>query len=296
MDLKFVRAVKELTGHPDFTYVRKPSTPCIEVDRVYVLPKLADLMHAVKMVLPKVQFGIVPNNYFSTDEPLEQLAVYRSDDLFSLGCIGIHEDKYCVYSRHIKNARARSNNPGHHRAVSADLSRIAKTAAAKLRPFSMEFEAAHTYSLLREHVIRRSAQAEADLAALCSLDTGDVCREIEHYLREKTFAFNTASFKRLRDNYISTRNACLANRERSKGAYYVRIHAGNATLIEAVDVSVRRQSALTFKKEACTMLADDLPYDIQAKIATLMMGPVDLVTDEVGVRLDDTHFWVERND
>lgn len=261
--------------------------------------QLSVFMVELKKAMPTVQFGVVP------DAPMHwNVAVYRKGHLYCMGEIGYgkflansEKEVYIVRSPRVLNMRYAANNVMRNAHVTQSIDHALGIAAAKFIPLTPEDEAAVTRHIPRTKLREVLTNKQTKLNDLGVIGYKDVLDEYEN-LREQGVKFKTEAFIKLANEFEYLSGEYRQEAMRHTNMYYIWIMEQRGEQI-AVVVSVhnvRNNGTITVDGPKQVFKLDDLPMDIAAKIATLSMSEYRSYIDGLGVRLDDTHFWIERND
>jgi len=222
--------------------------------------------------------------------------VFRPEDLWVLGEIGHSKnaddaDEWTIRSPCIENKRYKANHDLYHTLHSSDLNNAVRIACAMLRPFSKEEEAKQTMHYCRDSFQARLLTRAKGFEDLLVISKKAIIDEIENYLvMGKIEQFVTPQFQHLVRNYRERKEAYDKEKNRRAVVYYVVLVKDYAHILTVANV---REPSFALDGEKQIMKHTDLPYDMQAKIATLMLNEPTVYTAGLGVRLDNFHFWVE---
>lgn len=260
--------------------------------------RLASLMHEINAAMPTAKFG--------KDEvhTHREIAVYRESALHCMGLIGFGQYMqnsdayvYMVRSTRIKNSRYKKGTLMYHTMLTTSLDRAAKLASAKLIPYTPEDDAAmsmYVPNRTLRHVLDRKTNLFYDKA---TFGPSTIIEEFEH-LVDCGVKFKTAAFQKLAEVFGDLIRDLRYERMRSTNMYYIWVNDVRgvqwATVITAMNVRQNGHIVTDGPKQLFKL--DDLPHDIAAKIATLSITDHGSYVEGLGVRLDDTHFWIERDE
>lgn len=222
--------------------------------------------------------------------------VFRPEDLWVLGEIGYSKnvdgvDEWTINSPCIENKRYKENHDLYHTLRSSDLNNAVRIACAMFRPFSKEEEAKQTMHYCRDSFQARLLTRAKGFEDLLVISKKAIIDEIENYLvMGKIEQFVTPQFQHLVRNYRERKEAYDKEKNRRAVVYYVVLVQDYAHMLTVANV---RDLPFTLNGEKQIMKQADLPYDMQAKIAALMLNEPTVYTAGLGVRLDNFHFWVE---
>lgn len=261
--------------------------------------QLSVLMVELKQVMPTVQFGVVP------DAPMHwNVAVYRKGHLYCMGEIGYgkfmansEKEVYIVRSPRILNMRYAANNVMRNANVSQNIDQALAIASAKFIPLSVKDEIEVTKAVPRKKLNETLASKHTRLNDLGVVHYNDVLAEFEN-LRAQGVTFKTEAFIHIANRFDELTDDYNREMLRHTNMYYVWIMEQRGVqhaVVVTVD-NVRNKGTISVDGPKQIFKIPDLPLDIAAKIATLSMSEYRSYVDGLGVRLDDTHFWIERDD
>jgi hypothetical protein len=277
-----------------------------------VTNKLMPFARAVKRAMPWVQFGVVLDYGMLRNEVHDsgsfvfcELYVYVPGQQYALGRIGYRDYglketiyAYGVYSRKIKIGKIKSHSDRHHTAISSDLNRAVKAATKSLVPYSVEECARMTFADFRDNVMQEVSNASNEASKFISACRGAsvLTAEITNLIRQNV-EFVTPEFKAAAAHYLSAQQEAVAAQAKKTGGCYIRLFVKNnqqfaevATLQEKVGA----YSSAVFTPGSGVIPVEEVPMDVQSKLAVLMSMSIDSYTPGIGYRVDDYAFWVER--
>lgn len=261
--------------------------------------QLSVLMVELKKAMPTVQFGVVP------DAPMHwNVAAYRKGHLYCMGEIGYgkfmansEKEVYIVRSPRILNTRYAEKNAMRNAHVTQSVDSAVSIASAKFIPLSVEDEVEATKHMPRKKLVETLASKQTRLNELGVVHYNDVLAEFEN-LRAQGVTFKTEVFINLASKFDELTDDYNREMLRHTNMYYVWIMEQRGVqhaVVVTVD-NVRNKGTISVDGPKQIFKIPDLPLDIAAKIATLSMSEYRSYVDGLGVRLDDTHFWIERDD
>ena len=285
--------------------------------------ELMEFINGVKKAMPKVKFypntfkyhGVVINdeqgNYQTTKSMrvCDEMFVYMDDFPFDIGRIGYGENgvrsgdlTYSVYSRKIANAKYALHRDQHYMIMTKDVDKAVKNARKHLVPYTTRELAQAFYEPLHNQV----SKVLDDVKTKMHRGASDIVNNRMAILQEVAFLkkqgveFTTPEFRDLAgrvDQLIADYNE---QDKRSVSAFFVRFKkVGDETyadLQEVLNVREIRWDAKmnTTGTQALTYHVNEIPQDIAGQIAVLNILENDGYVAGVGMKLDDTNFWVER--
>lgn len=260
-------------------------------------PKLNEFAVALRRTNPQFEVrGKVTGQRALTDAAW----VFRPEDLWVLGEIWYDRNadsdgEWVIRSVYIENRRYKKNHESYHTLRSSDFNNAIRIACNMFRPFPKEDEAQQTVHYCRDSFRARLLAQAKGFDDLLVISRKAIADEIENYLANgKIEQFVTPQFQHLAHNYRERKEAYDKEKNRRSVVYYIALVKEYAHILTVANVREPSFSdKLTFDGEKLIVKHTDLPYDIQAKIATLMWNEPTVYTAGLGVRLDNFHFWVE---
>lgn len=270
-----------------------------------VISKLAEFVNELRRVAPWLRFAAgKPASY------VREVYVYIDNHEFALGMIG-HGDYalrgsnsvYMVSSRNIKNGKVQDWRGQHHMAQTEDLKRAVKNALKYLTPMSVVEIADTSYATFHSGI-----KDTKNTKVTASSDLLSACRNVStfsaefHNLLVQGVTFLTPEFQKAAREYREAEITAQAARMRKVGALFIRVRnmgtAEDNLMVETIEYKTDLISTYYIKHVKGTqgmMKMSDLSDDLQAKLATLSMMPIDTYTEGLGVKASDTTYWVEQD-
>lgn len=274
--------------------------------------ELAKFCAAVKKAMPWVEFGVDDdlsfNSVYETSAiTFNEVHVYAPGHRYTLGRIGyrdygIHEVvmNYGVYSRKIIIGKVRDNNR-RHTAITSSLPRAVRSASKTLVPYSMFEMANRSYEFFKDKVTDTAAEAarEADKFIRACMDKQVLVAELTNLIRQNA-TFVTPAFQQAAAHYLTAANEARDVSARKVKAYFVVLSVNphnNTQIARIVELAAPVQNGgtpLLVEPNGVTVDTQNIPDDIQAKLAVLLSLDDESYVPGVGYRVDDTAFWIER--
>ena len=299
-------------GHKDF------------LNGVPVEKELIAFAEGVQKAMPKVKF--YPNTFAFKNVPIndengvyqttrsmrvcDEMFVYMDDFPFDLGRIGWADNavkgngdySYSVYSRKISNAKYATHRDQHYMIMTKDMGKAVKNACKHLVPYTTRELAQAFYDPIHEKVSRVLEHVKQKMYRSTNEITNNnmaILQEIQ-FLKKQGVEFTTPEFRDLAGK-VDQIIADYAEQEKRKvSAFFVRFRqVGDSTyadLQEVFDVRDIRWDAKmnTTGAQAVTYPVNELPQDIAGQIAVLNILEDDGYVANVGMKIDDSTYWVER--
>jgi hypothetical protein len=285
--------------------------------------ELIAFAQGVQKAMPKVKF--YPNTFsfknvtindengvYQTTRSMrvcDEMFVYMDDFPFDIGRIGWGENgvksgepTYAVYSRKISNAKYATHRDQHHMIMTKDVDKAVKNARKHLVPYTTRELAQAFYEPIHEKVSRVLEQAKGKMyngAREVANAHMSILQEIR-FLKKQGVEFTTPEFRELASKVDQLVEDYEEQEKRKVSAFFVRFRqVGDSTyadLQEVFDVRDIRWDAKmnTTGAQAVSYPVNELPQDIAGQIAVLNILEDDGYVANVGMKIDDSTYWVER--
>ena len=310
--LKNVAEEAKGLGHRDF-FMGSP-----------VEKELIAFAEGVQKAMPKVKF--YPNTFAYKNVPVQdengvyqttrsmrvcdEMFVYMDDFPFDMGRIGWADNavngkgdySYSVYSRKISNAKYATHRDQHYMIMTKDMDKAVKNARKHLVPYTTRelaqafYEPLHNQvSKVLEHVKHKMYNGAREVSNAHM----SILQEIR-FLKKQGVEFTTPEFRELAGKVDQLIEDYEEQEKRKVSAFFVRFRqVGDSTyadLQEVLDVRDIRWDVKmnTTGTQALTYLVNELPQDIAGQIAVLNILEDDGYVANVGMKIDDSTYWVER--
>lgn len=278
-----------------------PSGPVPVARRTY------DFARALRKANPAVKF--LPRAVVrigDDDKAFGSLAVYCETNDWVMGWIGYGTHgvnksaapTYTVFSRKIKNGKVADWRDQYHMAMSEDVNRAVKNACKYLLPYSdhdiaemsfAEFQGnvqapANDMSVTTNKFIRECAKWDALRTELRNLISQEV-------------TFVTNEFRTAAQEFIAAERALEEEQRRHVEGTFVRVYpVGDKQYVSLLRIPANVRNNMTTVKDAndpVHMPTDELPLEIQTKLAVLLTVGRGTYIPNIGQRVADGEFWVE---
>jgi hypothetical protein len=209
---------------------------------------------------------------------------------------------YSVYSRKISNAKYATHRDQHYMIMTKDMDKAVKNARKHLVPYTTRelaqafYEPLHNQvSKVLEHVKHKMYNGAREVSNAHM----SILQEIR-FLKKQGVEFTTPEFRELAGKVDQLIEDYEEQEKRKVSAFFVRFRqVGDSTyadLQEVLDVRDIRWDAKmnTTGTQALTYLVNELPQDIAGQIAVLNILEDDGYVANVGMKIDDSTYWVER--
>jgi hypothetical protein len=211
------------------------------------------------------------------------------------------DDTYVVMSRHIQNNKYGEHREQHNRSYTTDLTKAVKTARSALLPYSAKelvnlSISTYSYKLNEENQKYYTAYR----SVLHPLAYQDVIGEEMYHLIQQGVTFTTPKFVAAAAAFMEKRDEYKRIDSKKGNAYFVslrtvgdNVYADIAEVNDLKNTSGYRSAAPAIIK---SVLVNDLPEDIQGKIAVLSILNNNQHVEGVGFKVSPKMFWLERED
>ena len=285
------------------------------------IPVSGDLMNfatAVKDVMPNLTFLPIDTGHVTmgsesqsarTIRVYNELALCMEGNPFDVGRInykdnsvgkGTKEATYGVYSRKIQNDKYGSHRSQFNMIMSSDVNKAVKNVSKYVVPYSARELAQAFYDPMARNVINilQGIESKArDHVGLLRHDWNAMLLEIRS-LKAKGVEFTTPEFKRIAEDVDDVYGAYESEKARKVGALFVRFHKIGeetyVTLQEAINVRDNYQEIKLGENTYATVPVSELPEDIVGSVSVLNILNNEQYVANVGMKLDNNHFWIER--
>ena len=289
----------------EFTVCDANGWEAMEPHQTDVIAQLRIFINELRRVAPWLRFAAgAPASY------VREVYVYIDNNEFTLGTIGFGDyavrgtnSVYMVSSRNIRNGKVADWRSQYHTAQTEDLKRAVKNALKYLTPMSCLEIAVTSYSTFHDG-IRETKNAKVSTSS----DLMSACRSVStfsaefHNLLAQGVTFITPEFQKAAREYKEADIVAQTAKMRKVGALFIRIRnmgtAEDNLMVETIEYKTDLLPIYYVNKVTGTqgmMKLSDLSDELQAKLATLSMMPIDTYTEGLGVKASDTTYWVEKD-
>jgi hypothetical protein len=261
---------------------------------------------------PKIKFHFNSdyNKISNIQLVVADVLVYVDDCDYVLGRIGhgyygvnINNDvpEFMVESRKIKNDKYAEYRDQYHRVFTKDMDKALKNAQRYLLPYSPNELLLATFGAFKDKLDTRKIVADRAFEQAIGSLTGYqvLAAELENLVNQGV-KFSTSPFQLHAEEAVAKYQHRQYMRNKQTRSYFITIRMIGDTQVADVATchDYKGKSPLHqdfFEESFKVMNVDDLPEDIKAKIATLMLVDVNQHIDGVGIRASERSFWVERD-
>lgn len=279
------------------------------LDGVPMTTPLYQFAFALRRAMPGVKFGYDWGTLRGVaDGGLTEVWVYYPNQEYALGYIGhgdyaINENNtvYAVYSRKVSHKKIQNRHRQHHMLQSKDMDKAVKNAKRALLPYTMQEIADRSINNFAENTRAVVTEAESEAKGyIRKCRDEDVMEKELRNLIGLGVQFVTPEFQAAATQFLAAEAEAREKKNHMQGAYFIRLYErfnGMHADVLTYDRNVKSANKYGGKVEPIdlkTLKADELPEDVQMKIATLSMMDSDTYVPMVGLKASATSFWVER--
>jgi hypothetical protein len=281
-------------------------------------------IEGVQKAMPKVKF--YPNTFAYKNIPIndehgvyqttksirvcDEMFVYMDDFPFDIGRIGWADNavngkgdySYSVYSRKIQNAKYATHRDQHFMIMSKDIGKSVKNARKYLLPYTTRELAQAFYEPIHEKVARVLDAVENKMYNKAR-DVGNqhmaILQEVQ-FLKKQGVEFTTPEFRELANEVDQLIGDYKEQKNRKVSALFVRFkQVGDETYADTQEVFDVRENRWDAKMNTTGASSGSYPVnelspDIAGQIAVLNILENDGYVANVGMKIDESTYWVER--
>lgn len=214
---------------------------------------------------------------------------------------GLHESDepvYMVHSRKIANEKFNDHRDQYYMSFAKDYKKALKVALSKLTPYSPREMATNNFHNFKTDIdLVRSASQTRLNNVLSPLQDRNVLLVEMRNLMTANVPFATPQFIQAAEQIVQADKDWEEMKRKPFNAYYVYVRMiGDEQWVDVVDVPDVKNIP-SHQLETCaitSMNINDLPDDIKGKLAVLTIATNDQYMEQVGRRVSEKSFWVER--
>ena len=278
------------------------------VDGLPLTTACAQMVKAVREFMPDVKIGLGGSggDYDTYAKGLASVFVYREGDVYGMGRIGFrdvavtgYKHHFFVYSRKISNTKVNPGRWQYFTKSSENMGTALKQAKKYLIPYSPTEVAGRTAedfaeTLARQRRVAHSSMRQA-LREMVNEYEEDLLNEIKHLIKVG-HTFLKPKFAERVAAYLSSEGAYTQEAERRLDAYFMNVGEITTEIVEyenMVDGDGYSNIRAT-PKATNTLATQDIPFDLQMKIASLQVAEPMHYIEDLGMRVGERTFWVQR--
>lgn len=278
-----------------------------------VTKELKEFLSEVQKDMPHVKF-VACNDVMESDMQtnnrcyvMSYFLVTMEDCPYEIGRIGFGDfsakksgkPTYVVQSRKIRNPKFREGRDQFHMVMTSDVKKATINAKKYLIPFSTKELARYSYDSIV--VNAQTALTHAHSQMTRTLDPISYAKDVWIKellnLKNQGVTFATQQFQDIMK--VLPERVDIYNEEVTKKVYgfFVRLYnVGGDTYIDVQHAENLRDSSRSLDSATQTFPMSSAPQDILGGVATLaILEPKQYVTN-VGMKVDEKHYWIERSE
>lgn len=276
----------------------KADGSAVEVDGLWLCKECANIVGELRKKMPDLKIGANKETRHWAGR-LADVVVYREGEPYALGRIG-HGDvgigttdyKYYVLSRKLRKSRGGWGRWQNYVKASVEMKNVLRYAKEGLVPYTPA-EVANmsvdefTKSIRRERSVADGMTNGAWRQVASTL--GDELRDELCAMVSEGYRFKNHKITEGIANYIATKAAKTEVDAKRLDAYFMIVGGDKTTVIEYE--GLEKDTKAKAYNEVNTQ---DIPFDLQLKIASLQVATPMNYVENLGMRVSDTTFWVQR--
>ena len=280
--------------------------PTIMVDNLPMTPQCAAFVNQLRGAMPNLKVGLCQGGDVDHHARVNSVAVYREDDTYALGRVGFRDvgvsstkNHYFVYSRKIINQKIYPSRWQYHIKSSEKPENVLKQAKKYLIPYTpVELADISIDEFTRDVRKERSDKHSGMRGMFRDMILGDeamVIAEVKRMVQDG-YKFLNPKFAEKVANYLTAEGAYIQEAEKRLDAYFMNIGSESTEVVqyENMVTSDSMYCDTPKPKETVVIKTDDIPYDLQLKIASLQVAEPMHYIEGLGMRVGDRTFWVQR--
>ena len=208
------------------------------------------------------------------------------------------EPVYMIHSRKIANEKFNDHREQYFMSFAKDSKKSLKVALSKLTPYSPREMATNNFLNFKADIaqVRSASQGKLNNILAPLQDRNVLLMEMRN-LMTANVQFTTPQFIEAAEQIVQADKDWEEMKRKPFNAYYVYVRmVGDEQWVDVVDVpDVNNRS--TSSVETCSIASmniNDLPDDIKGKLAVLTIATHEQYMEQVGRRVSEKSFWVER--
>jgi len=285
--------------------------------------ELLAFIEGVQKVMPKVKF--YPNTFafknvtvndengvYQTTKPIrvcDEMFVYMDEFPFDIGRIGWGDNgvksddlTYAVYSRKIQNDKYALHRDQYYMVMTKDVSKAVKNACKYLLPYTTRELAQAFYEPLHNKVssvLEKVKGSMYDGAREIVNNRMAILQEV-HFLKKQGVEFTTPEFRDLAGRVEQLISDYAEQDKRKVSALFVRFkQVGDETYVDTQEVFDVREVRWDVRMNTTgaslgSYPVNELSPDVAGQIAVLNILENDGYVAGVGMKIDESTYWVER--
>lgn len=279
------------------------------IDGLCLGKKLGTFCEAILKANRHVKFGVAKTIkgefiHGTNMQALAEVWVYMPEHEYAMMRVGYadyvvkgSETKFGVYSRLLQNNKFSEQRDQYYMVTSDDLERIMKTVKKVMRPYTPHETANVVFEPYQGKVHSNvwTATSTAREAKDAAIGLNDLRNEL-FALYDLGYEFASVTLKDKVGKWKKAVTELNEAEAKKRNAYFVSvILRGEELLCNVMTVNdVRTIHRINESSITQTFKMEDLPEDIAEKVATLGMVDKGHYVEDVGMKVSDTTFWIDR--
>lgn len=280
------------------------------IDGLYVGKKLAEFCDAILKANRHVKFGLAKTIkgefvHGTNRQAVAEVWVYMPEHEYAMMRVGYadyavkgsSDSKFGVYSRLLQNNKFDPQRDQFYMVTSDDLERIMKTVKKVMRPYTPHETANVVFEPYQGKVHSNvwKATSEAREAKDATIGLNDLRNEL-FALYDLGYEFASETLKNKVGKWKKAVTELHEAEAKKRNAYFVSVVLrGEELLCNVMTINdVRNIHKINESSISQTFKMEDLPEDIAEKVATLGMVDKGHYVEDVGMKVSDTTFWIDR--
>lgn len=214
----------------------------------------------------------------------------------SYGIKAADKNTYMIHSRKIENDKFAEHRDQYYMSFVGDIKRAVKLSLTKLTPYSPKEMAGLTYRDFRHSIEEVRSNLRSTLHSVLSplRDNAVLLTELKGLIAQGV-QFSTTEFTRAAEQVIKAEQEYESVRHKPMHGYYVYVRmVGDHQWVDVIDAMDMQTRSSVDAYTHTSFPAEDLPEDIQGKVAVLAMAQINQYMQGVGRRVSEKAFWIER--
>ena len=271
----------------------------VQVDGLWLCKSCAEIVGELRKKMPDLKIG-ANRDTRNWNAMLSDVVVYREGEPYALGRIGHgdvginHTDyKYYVLSRNLRKARGGWGRWQNYIKASAKMSLVLSVAKKALVSYAMHEIAGHTIDDFTKTVRYERNRAGGNVSSawrdiVQGSEGEELKAELIAMVRDGYKFVNHKITARI-EAYINAIEVKTEADNKQLNAYFVHISPDKTEIVEYENMGD------TSKSNGITKVnTRDIPFDLQLKIASLQVATSMNYIEDLGMRVGDRTFWVQR--
>ena len=276
----------------------KADGSAVEVDGLWLCKECANIVGELRKKYKDLKIGVNRDTRHWAGR-LADVVVYREGEPYALGRIG-HGDvgigttdyKYYILSRKLRKARGGWGRWQNYVKASVEMKNVLKLVKTAFVPYAPAEVANMSIDKFTESIRRERAVADGMTTGAwrqVASTLGDELRDELCAMVAEGYQFKNHKITESISTYIAMKATKAEVDAKRLDAYFMIVGDEKTTVIE-YDGLEKYTKAKAYNE----INTQDLPFDLQLKIASLQVATPMNYVEELGMRVGDRTFWVQR--